>query len=757
MASKSVLELAVGTGQWDAGLKKAKSALDNFTQANGGLQSALNKDSQSMQQFVKMMGQMDSTAKTAKGQMNDYKGTIEALTMQYNRMTDAQKKTIGQDYLHAIDQMKQKYQGVAEEVQKINQSLNSMPEPAAMSGGGLFGGSKMSGMLQVFGGNVMTKLAGAGMGFVTEMGDMVKQGIELARAGEGIRIAFERLGRGDILDGLRQATHGTVTDLELMKAAVKFNDFKLPLDELGTMLAFAQQKAKDTGQSVDYMVDSIVTGLGRKSVMILDNLGISAAQIKERMKEGGDMTKAVGAIIRDEMAKAGDYVETAADRAAQANVSLQNKMEELGRKFGPLEQASSNLWTSIKIGIMDIVGGPLTEFINKLTEAGRLAQQYGVLGGSGKVGRMINNLSGTREGNRQSVYQQQQEQFWRYINPREQQIRDIRAWQRGERGEALQKRVSAITDKYGSLDAIKIQAEVDAAKKMLNEYIQAAKTVLNVGNGKNPSPTSTTTTPTGGGASGNTFDASKTAFTGGEGFKADPNANFLSVWAMMGGDAGLRQMMGIGAQQFDIKRVLDEYVNDPDKDKREKANKTKDPMMELSKAINGLTSIRGGLEGMGIKLPAELEKGLNVLQGLMSIIQGVQAVISIFSTSTETANTIAVAANTVALGTLTAAVTANTMTNFLSFAKGGIVKAANGYVSGTTYSGDQIPAMLNAGEVVLNRSQQGVLAASLQAVGQSGEGGGDGKPYVSGEMIWLGLTNYLNRSGRGEIVTSKRR
>ena len=230
-----------------------------------------------------------------------------------------------------------------------------------------------------------------------------------------------------------------------------------------------------------------------------------------------------------------------------------------------------------------------------------------------------------------------------------------------------------------------------------------------------------------------------------------------SVWAMLGGDEGLRKMMGIGAQQFDIKRVLDEYVNDPDKEKREKANKTKDPMMELSKAINGLTSIRGGLEGMGIKLPAELEKGLNVLQGLMSIIQGVQAVISIFSTSTETANTIAVAANTVALGTLTAAVTANTMTNFFPFAKGGVVHAANGYVDGNTYSGDQIPAMLNAGELVLNKAQQGVLAASLQAVGQSGEGGGGGKPYVSGEMIWLGLTNYLNRSGRGEIVTSRRK
>ena len=78
------------------------------------------------------------------------------------------------------------------------------------------------------------------------------------------------------------------------------------------MLAFAQQKAKDTGQSVDYMVDSIVTGLGRKSLMILDNLGLSAAEVKDKMKETGDMTKAIGEIIREQMAKAGDYVETAA-------------------------------------------------------------------------------------------------------------------------------------------------------------------------------------------------------------------------------------------------------------------------------------------------------------------------------------------------------------------------------------------------------------------------------------------------------------
>ena len=471
----SLIRLRISSEEYDNKLKRAAEGLNRYIEGCRKAGGTLEHVDDGVKEFTQQLGKMETVAGGAKGKLGEMTKAFTDLTMQFNEMSEAEKRgQFGKALSAGLDELKQRIISTKQELADINSSLNG----GGSGGGSLFSSDKLSGMLQVFGGNLMTKGAGMVMSFAGELKDMVAQGIELARAGEGVRIAFERLGRGDLLDGLREATHGTVTDLELMKAAVKFNDFKLPLDELGTMLAFAQQKAKDTGQSVDYMVDSIVTGLGRKSLMILDNLGLSAAEIKEKMAETGDMTKAVGEIIREQMSKAGDYVETAADRATQANVSLQNKMEELGRKFGPLEQASSNLWTSIKIGIMDIVGGPLTDFLNKLTEAGRLAQKYSVLGGSGKVGRMINNLSGAREGNRQSIYQQQQEQFWRYINPREQQIRDIRAWQRGERGEALQKRVSAITEKYGSLDATKIQAEVDAARKMLAEYQQSAKQIL---------------------------------------------------------------------------------------------------------------------------------------------------------------------------------------------------------------------------------------------------------------------------------------
>ena len=58
-------------------------------------------------------------------------------------------------------------------------------------------------------------------------------------------------------------------------------------ENLGSYLAFATKRAEETGQSVDYLVDSIIMGIGRKSPMILDNLGISIVDIRNEMEKTG--------------------------------------------------------------------------------------------------------------------------------------------------------------------------------------------------------------------------------------------------------------------------------------------------------------------------------------------------------------------------------------------------------------------------------------------------------------------------------------
>ena len=463
MAKDVITRFKLETTGFDSKIKQAAKELSAYSKTATQAKEGFNQFTKANVDAAKALGTMATSTTNVKDRAKELVGAYNEAAKAYEALSDEHKQS---DWAKALagslTQLQQRIKETKAEMQGLGDSMKGANDGSLLS---KLGG-KMDGALAVFGGNLMTKAAGMGVGLVTEMTDAVKQGIELAKAGEGVRIAFERLGRGDILQGLREATHGTVTDLELMKAAVKFNDFKLPVEELGTMLAFAQQKAKDTGQSVDYMVDSIVTGLGRKSLMILDNLGLSASEIRERMKETGDMTKAVGAIIREQMASAGEYVETAADRAAQANVSLQNKMEELGRKFAPVEEASNQLWTSIKIGILDIVGGPLATLLNQMTEAGRLKNAITNMNGGGngvptRVDRMISMLGDGQGSRARNTYNQQLKAFDDKIGQQK-------------------FRIASLSDNDAITRGLKQKAETElkALQALKSEYISRAKDIM---------------------------------------------------------------------------------------------------------------------------------------------------------------------------------------------------------------------------------------------------------------------------------------
>ena len=78
------------------------------------------------------------------------------------------------------------------------------------------------------------------------------------------------------------------------------------------------------------------------------------------------------------------------------------------------------------------------------------------------------------------------------------------------------------------------------------------------------------------------------------------------------------------------------------------------------------------------------------------------------------------------------------------YAQGGIVK-------GNSYSGDNIPAYLNAGETVLTAAQTNMLANNLR---NGGLGNLNLTATVSGEQIRLALNNNGRRTGKGEYVQS---
>ena len=150
----------------------------------------------------------------------------------------------------------------------------------------------------------------------------------------------------------------------------------------------------------------------------------------------------------------------------------------------------------------------------------------------------------------------------------------------------------------------------------------------------------------------------------------------------------------------------------------------------LNKLAGGLGGIDSGFKSLGIDLGDGFDKVVGGLQGVSSILMGIQAIVS----------AIEIISSADAL---------------IPFANGGVVPhAANGYfVPGNSFSGDTTPIMANAGELVLNESQQGVLASRLSDVGGMRNIQVTGR--LEGETIALSVDRWGQRTGKGELAFFK--
>ena len=587
--------------------------------------------------------------------------------------------------------------------------------------------------------------------------EATSKGIAMAREAEGVSKAFERLNKPGLLDNLREATHGTVNDLELMKQAVKFDNFNLSLDQMGTMLAFAQQQAKDTGQDVGYLVDSIVTGLGRKSLPILDNLGLSATEIRERMKETGDMTKAVADIIQERMKNAGDYMETASDRAAQAQTRLENAMMELGNTFGPITESSDSLWNSIKVGAVNALSY-VGNLINYLHEAGRISKTIDNMNGGGMMERFGNNLRNSKDPS--ALYSRQLAAINRSINAAEAKL------QQAEKG---------------GMGSIQIYRErVQALKEVKKQYEDLYKTISSPT--KNPliaSDTDNKKTKKGGGKTEVVYAEGSIAA------QAKLVSDLQKKWNEAGEDMRTgylyqlieaeKKLKGMKDQQQAVKDML---MNGP--------AKAASPIGLADVMTKSMKEIEDELAKNPIKLNIEIDpekiKSIKSMAALQKTASDTAKVIgsigeafnAIEDPAAKVAGTVAQAIANIALGYSQVMLTPKDPISWIAFGATGLAQmltmisaihsstgyAQGGIVKGNSYSGDNIPAMidggaggfagLNAGEIVLNKAAQGNLASQLQ---DAGFGGVNMVGEISGESIKIVLNRHLKRTGQGEIVT----
>lgn len=627
--------------------------------------------------------------------------------------------------------------------------------------------------------------------------EATSKGIAMAREAEGVSKAFERLNKPGLLDNLREATHNTINDLELMKQAVKFDNFNLSLEQMGTFLAFAQQQAKDTGQDVNYLVDSIVTGLGRKSLPILDNLGLSATEIRERMKETGDMTKAVADIIQERMKNAGDYIETASDRAAQAQTRLENAMMELGNTFGPITESSDSLWNSIKVGAINALSY-VGNLINYLHEAGRISKTIGNMNGGGMMERFGDNLRNSKDPS--TLYSRQLAAINRSINAAEAKL------QQAEKG---------------GIGSIQIYRErVQALKEVKKQYEDLYKTISSPA--KNPliaSDTDKKKTKKGGGKTEtvkteeqlNNEEIEKLTQEYVKASDERQKAIRNEIKVLQERNAIIKQMkdealgksgrlttpmpVGIMGPMVDVETKLNPVkgVGITQENPFEKYKDTiisiKTPLQALTEEMNRLAEAQAlaltpeqwsayqtQIEEVQKKMGTFKGDGNSTAKEWGNAAQAITAVGSAMSSIEDPAakvmGTIAQAIATIALtyaqslkGTFTpwdwiagAASGMATMMSVISAIHSSTGYAQGGIVKGNSYSGDNIPAMvdgsqmvgLNAGEVVLTKAMTNNLAAGIQSQGM---GGWKLTTKLAGTDLLVSLERTLQKQGYGKLAT----
>ena len=229
--------------------------------------------------------------------------------------------------------------------------------------------------------------------------------------------SFHSLGRSigtndKSLDKLRGALNGTMTDTELMEQAnnamllgIVEND-----DQMAELFDNAQRLAQALGRDARYGVESLTTGIGRQSRLMLDNLGIIVktedaykAYAKELGKNTSQLTdnerkqafiQATMESVRSKVAELGPEV-LDLNQLFDANaVATENLQKQIGEKLEPVFKDMLNRSIEIKNAIADFVEEIGPETLKKIKDLGTtIAVTTGIFAGYRTIAILTKNAN----------------------------------------------------------------------------------------------------------------------------------------------------------------------------------------------------------------------------------------------------------------------------------------------------------------------------------------------------------------------------
>lgn len=708
----SILRLRIDSQEYDNKIKRAAEGIQQYAQKCREAGGTLSFLDDGVLEFVQSLGQMDTVAKGSRQQMRELSNALTTLTTTYRGLTEEEKASpFGIELARGIDALTERAGEARDAMSDVEQSIKNASSDTRTFDQLAQGMSVATAGFQGLTG--AGKLLGIEMGNDVEVIAKLQAAMAVTNSLTTIQTALQK--QSALMQGLNAAKTALATAAQQAYAVAtgeatvaqtafnvvaSANPYALLLTAAGALVGVIAAFASTTGESTDALAEqkSMIDDLAKSVDTAAESYKNLAAQIKS-LGIGGQ--KEYKILIQ---AKADQFQNV---RNAWLNVGFDKKREEERNgkdteKWKALDEEQKRLHDE-----MLKVQKEYNELRRVNKERVKRLNQYARLDFSDI----------TTESEAQSALSFLQDQK-KYKDPTSKDYGNIkRAIEYVEN--ILLPQFQDKTETKAKSQATHVQKETAILKKSIGDYEKQIKELR-------------------------ATEKDVTTTEEWEALQHKIGELVIKVKELKGELKDVPASISEATNKVTDaqNKKIQDHMNDPEtvskgvaaivkdienKNKKEDKEDKKYMADGLGKLASGLGGIESGFKSLGIDLGDGFDKVVGGLQGVSSILMGIQTIV-------------------------TAIQVISSADAIIPFANGGIVPhAANGYfVPGNSFSGDTTPIMANAGELVLNESQQGVLASRLSDVGGMRNIQITGR--LEGENIALSVDRWGRRTGKGELA-----